>query len=178
MKIISTLSLIALSATLSLTATLIGIAPVAAQSGSPTPTPGVKTAKPAKNTVVGNDYLVLVGKHTMWKSQVEKMHPEMRKQIVTISKANGNDYPITVGKRTVMASTLRRSTGDSKTLPATHSASCKNYLVQVGKEAVLASSVNCPMGKHEGGTKPMCCVSPIVAKGDTLPRCCQDVKAI
>ncbi|MBC8143365.1 MAG: hypothetical protein H7Y38_18210 [Armatimonadetes bacterium] len=83
--------------------------------------------------MVGKDYLVLIGKHTMWKSQVDKMHPEMRRQMVTISKADGNDYPVTIGKRTVMASTLRRSTGDMNTRPATHSAVCKDYLVQVGK---------------------------------------------
>lgn len=176
MKILNKFQLTALSAAFAITAALVGPAPATAQSGSPTP--GVKAANPAKSTAAGKDYLVIVNKHTMWKSQVEKMHPELAKKAVMVSKGNGNDYPVTVGKRTVMASTLRRSPGDSKTLPPTHSASCKDYLVQVGKRAVLASSINCPMGKHEGGTKPLCCVSPVVAKGESLPGCCQDMKAI
>src|SRR5437868_5140298 len=64
------------------------------------PTPKVSTT-----VSTTTDYLVRVGKHTMWKSQVEKMHPELKAQIIPISKKNGNDFLVLVGKQTVWAST-------------------------------------------------------------------------
>src|SRR5437660_1462998 len=52
-------------------------------------------AKPA--AAQNDDYLVQVGKHVMWKSQVEKMHPELKSRVLRLSKANKNDFLVQVG---------------------------------------------------------------------------------
>lgn len=161
------------------------VAPACANAqaaGSPHPAGGHSggTQPTAARAEAGGDYLVQVGKHFMWRSQVEKMHPELAKKAVRVSKGNKNDFLVTVDKKPVWASTLRRDPA-GKTRPAAHNSACKDFLVTAGKQAVRASSAQCPMGKHEKGARPLCCVAPAVAAGNAtaaasakLPRCCQD----
>lgn len=134
-------------------------APAAAQK------PGVGAAR---------DYLVQVGKHAMWKSQVAAMHPELAKTAKPLSQAAGTDYLVQVGKTPVRASTLRRVTGPNATRPAPHDAACKDYLVQYGKKTAWASEIGapCPAGPHKGERRPLCCVAPLEA-GKALPPCCK-----
>lgn len=156
---------------------LPGSTPVSAQGTPGSGSPNGSQQQKQTNTpnAKASDYLVQVGKHVMWKSQVEKMHPELKKQSVQISPARHNDFPVTVGKRTVMASTLRRDPNDTKSRATTHDKMCRDYLVHIGKQPVWASAANCPMGKHQGGSKPLCCVVPM-SDDAKLPRCCQDAQ--
>lgn len=156
----------------------LAILPVAAQDTAdharhhPQPSARQADAKPSANQ--GSDYLVRVGKHIMWKSQVEKMHPEMKSKMVTISKKNNNDFLVQVGKKTVWASTIRRDP-NAETKPASHDSGCKDFLVQVGKKSEWASAVDCPMGTHSKEAKPLCCVAPVSAEKE-LPKCCADAQ--
>lgn len=149
--------------------------------GQANPTHGAShgsTQRPAAapGKAVAGDYLVSVGKHFMWKSQIETMHPTMAKRATRVSKENKNDFLVYVDKKPVWASTLRRDP-NAKTRPAAHNAACRDYLVQIGKQTTWASSADCPMGKHEKGVKPLCCVAPLeAAAGAKLPRCCEDAQ--
>ena len=138
-------------------------------------TPATPAAKEAKQAVA-KDYLVRCerGKGVMWASQAETMHPKPK--YTAISKANHNDFLVQVGKRAVPASSIRRD-DTAATRPATHDKSCVDYQIQVGKRVEWASAANCPMGKHEKGVKPLCCVAPTVAEQSKMPRCCKDAQA-
>lgn len=96
------------------------------------------------------DYLVLVGKRTIWASQATRE----RAAIPTPHSSGGRrDYLVTSGKRTVWASTLNKPTSVAHTHP-----SCRDYLVQDGKRAVLASTL--PGKKVPGDSMSLCCVNP------------------
>lgn len=153
-------------------------ATVSAQTAPPDKKPAAPQ-KPSetKTEMQANDYLVQVGKHVMWKSQVTKMHPELAKSAQPLSKKAGTDYLVHVGKTPVLASTLRRMEGPNSTRPAPHDAGCEDYLVQAGKKAVWASEIGapCPAGPHKGESKPMCCVIALQT-GKNLKPCCKEAQ--
>lgn len=123
------------------------------------------------------DYLVQQGKHVMWKSQLEIMHPELARKATPLSKRAGNDYLVQVGKTSVLASTLRRAAGPKSTRPAPHGMACKDYIVQSGKKIVWASEIGapCPAGPHKGEQKPLCCIVSLDSGKDLKP-CCRDAQ--
>jgi hypothetical protein len=156
------------------------VMPVSAQKSAPDNKPA-EARKPTetKPKTASNDYLVQVGKHAMWKSQVTKMHPELAKTAKPLSKKAGTDYLVQVGKTPVLASTLRRVEGPKATRPAPHDSGCVDYLVQSGKKTVWASEIGapCPAGPHKGEDRPMCCVVALET-GKNLKPCCKEAQGI
>jgi hypothetical protein len=149
------------------------------QKDAPKNKPAATETKSKPAPQEAGDYLVQVGKHAMWKSQVTKMHPELAKTAKPLSKKEGTDYLVHVGKTPVLASTLRRVEGPQATRPARHDAGCVDYLVQAGKKTVWASEIGapCPAGPHKGQDKPMCCAMALET-GKNLKPCCKDAQGI
>jgi hypothetical protein len=171
-----------LGATFLLMVHLCGAPALAQETPDKKPATPPAPQKPAEkksevSTVAAADYLVQVGKHVMWKSQVTKMHPELAKSAKPLSKKEGTDYLVQVGKTSVLASTLRRVEGTKSTRPAPHDTACKDYLVQANKKTVWASEIGapCPAGPHKGEQKPLCCVASLEKEKDLKP-CCKDAQ--
>ena len=127
----------------SLAALFIG-AGTATVAAAQAPTPKQSPAMPsAVKPQVTGDYLVKVGDHVMWKSQVGKMHLVAASPAKsTGTKAGKGDYPVQVGKHTMLKSQVEKMHPElvRKAAPLSKQAGT-DYPVQMGKTTVMASTL-------------------------------------